>query len=426
MSTSASGVTPCPPPTSRLLRIPIRSTRSSPTTSSRWKPGARAQPRALLAGHPDLADRLRAFFADFDLLDRQAGELRLSDDPQRTTAAATEPGELPRVRYFGDYELLEEIARGGMGVVYKARQTSLNRIVALKMILQGELATPLDVARFRVEAAAAAGLDHPHIVPIYEVGEHEGQQYYSMRLIEGTSLARRPRGEIRAAVSLLATVARAVHYAHQRGILHRDLKPGNILIDAQGQPHLTDFGLAKRMHADGSLFPSGAIVGTPSYMAPEQAARRRGRHGDGLTTRADVYSLGAILYDLLTGRPPFRAETALDTLLLVLESEPERPRSLNPQVDLDLETICLKCLQKEAEKRYESGETLAEDLERWLGGEPILGAAGGDGGEGCAVVSAESGGGGVDSGSDGVFGSGNRGVNLFGIRGCAPGQRGTD
>ena len=333
-----------------------------------------------LARHAELAGDLRAFLASHDRMAKVGANLRglATAAPPGSEAPTLAPGETPataslaKVRYFGDYELFEEIARGGMGVVYRARQTSLNRVVALKMILKGELATPLDVARFRVEAEAAASLDHPHIVPIYEVGEHEGHQYYAMRLIEGTSLAAQPRGSLRAAAILLATVTRAVHYAHQRGILHRDLKPANILLDAQGQPHLTDFGLAKRLQADASLSPSGAIVGTPSYMPPEQAAVGRGSTRSGLTTRADVYSLGAILYELLTGRPPFRAGTPLETLLQVMDREPERPRSLNPQLDLDLETISLKCLEKQPEKRYESAAALAEDLERWLRCEPIL------------------------------------------------------
>jgi serine/threonine-protein kinase len=321
---------------------------------------------ALLAQHPDLADRLRAFFADYDRLDRQAGELRLSGDPDRTTDLAGPHGDLPRVRYFGDYELLEAIAHGGMGIVYKARQVSLNRLVALKMILRGELATPRDVARFRAEAEAAANLNHPHIVSIYEVGEHDGQQYYAMRFIEGTSLTPHPRAEAPREARLVATVARAVYYAHQHGILHRDLKPSNILVDPAGVPHVADFGLAKRVDAGVSLTESGAVIGTPRYMAPEQAAGRKD-----LTVAADVYSLGVVLYERLTGQTPFAGDTPLEILRQVREIEPPRPSSIAPGLNRDLETICMKCLEKEPAKRYRSAEALAEDLERWLRGEPI-------------------------------------------------------
>jgi hypothetical protein len=328
--------------------------------------GAVPDREALLQHHPKLAERLRAFFADYDRLDRQAAELRLSADPNRTTDATPPAAELPRVRYFGDYELLEVIARGGMGVVYKAHQVSLNRLVALKMILKGELATPRDVARFRAEAEAAANLDHPHIVPIYEVGEHDGQQYYAMRYVEGTSLARRPRSDGRSEARLMAAVTAAVHHAHRCGILHRDLKPSNILVDPAGTPLVADFGLAKRVDADRSLTESGAVVGTPRYMAPEQAAGRKD-----LTVAADVYSLGVVLYERLTGRTPFTGETVLEVLRQVRETEPPRPSSITPGLNRDLETICLKCLEKDPAKRYASAEALADDLERWLRGEPI-------------------------------------------------------
>jgi serine/threonine protein kinase len=323
--------------------------------------------RERLGEAPDAAEYRRRFPEFAEPLQAQISLHRaLAGAP--TLPPAGPGGGLGRPSVPG-YEVLEELGRGGMGVVYRARQVALNRLVALKMILAGQLASPADVQRFRTEAEAVASLDHPHIVPIYEVGAQDGRHYFSMKLIEGASLSEHlPRlaGDSRAAVQLLAAVARATHHAHQRGIIHRDLKPANILVDARGEPHVTDFGLARRVEGGGGLTQTGAIVGTPSYMAPEQA---RGQKG--LSTAVDVYSLGAILYELLTGRPPFRAATPLDTLLHVLEREPEPPRAVNPHVDRDLELICLKCLAKGPQQRYGSAEALAADLEHWLAGEPL-------------------------------------------------------
>jgi WD40 repeat protein len=274
-------------------------------------------------------------------------------------------------RRFGSYQLIEELARGGMGIVWRARQDGLGREVAIKMILAGQLATSAQVLRFYTEARAAARLDHPHIVPIFEIGEDEGCHFYSMRLMEGGSLADLLRGEgtppQQQAARLVATVARAIHFAHQRGVLHRDVKPSNILLDADGEPYIVDFGLARIAEEDSGASRTHAILGTPGYMAPEQAAGRARE----ITTAADVYGLGAVLHELLTGKPPFEAETPLKTLRLVAEAAPRPPRALNPAVARDLEVICLKCLQKEPERRYASAAELADDLERWLAGKPI-------------------------------------------------------
>jgi serine/threonine-protein kinase len=306
------------------------------------------------------------------MLETALGVVAGVDDPGQPASPMPATDTTTLLGEFGDYELLEEIGRGGQGVVFRARQKSLNRTVALKVIGLGHWATKAHLKRFRREAEAAASLDHPCIVPIYEVDERDGSCYFSMKLIEGGQLdevVKRTPMSVRQAAELMAKVARTVHYAHEHGILHRDIKPGNILLDVKGEPHLTDFGLARLLESESTVTRTLEVLGTPSYMAPEQAAGNNTK----LTSATDVYGLGAVLYQLLTGHPPFAGGTTYETIKLVLETEPRPPRLLNRKIDRDLSTICLKCLEKDPTRRYDSALALAEDLERWLRHEPILG-----------------------------------------------------
>ena len=307
------------------------------------------------------------------LFDVEGQEVTDSESAANSTLMPGKSGTTrsgPRLADFGDYELLQEMGRGGQGIVYRARQKSLNRTVALKIVGLGQWATQRHVKRFHLEAEAAASLDHPCIVPIYEIGERDGSCYFSMKLVEGGPLdevARREQMSPRRAAEVIARLARTLDYAHQRGVLHRDIKPGNILIDAKGEPHLTDFGLARLVETESTITRTTEALGTPSYMAPEQA---KGNNTQ-LTSATDVYGLGAVLYHLLTGHPPFAGGTTYQTIRLLLETEPRQPRLWNSKLDRDLSTICLKCLEKDPQRRYPTALALAEDLERWLKHEPI-------------------------------------------------------
>lgn len=325
-----------------------------------------------LRQHSELAGELANCLAEADQVDQWIAPLRgelASSNVQTVSLASHQTTTDSTALNFGDFELLSELGHGGMGVVYKARQKSLERIVALKTVRSFGFSSPREMDRLRFEAEAAARLDHPHIVPIFGAGQHQGMPFFSMKLVSGGTLADRLgelRSDVKFAAHLLAKVARAVHYAHQHGVLHRDLKPSNILLDANREPMVADFGLAKTIDAPSGSSGSGAIVGTAPYMPPEQA------HGDKcLTTSADVYSLGAIVYELLTGRPPFRGESVYETIRQVIDELPIAPHVLNPDTPLDLEAICLKCLEKKPENRYASAADLAADLERFSRGEAV-------------------------------------------------------
>lgn len=341
--------------------------------------GDRSAAGALLQLHPPLRGLARCLDALEDFAGSAAGRParpatgdELSTIVNVVTADRPSNGDLHSDNQtpFGQYELLGEIGRGGMGVVYKARQRDLNRIVALKMILSSQLAADEDVRRFYREARAAGRLRHPHIVGIHEVGNVHGQHYFAMEYIAGRSLSQWLKsGPLppEQAATCLSAVARAVDYLHVHGILHRDLKPSNILIDDSNNPFVTDFGLAKIFQEDDDRTQTGVILGTPGYMAPEQAAGRVSE----ISPRSDVYSLGTILYEMLCGRPPFRDDNPLNTILQVLESEPTQPNRLNPRVPPALERICLRCLEKAPERRYATAAELADELDRYLRHEPL-------------------------------------------------------
>ena len=309
--------------------------------------------------HPEYADDIRELMGTL-MVTQAAGSKSSEENFDEGKFASLElPYEMEK------YVLEEELGRGGMGIVYRAYRKSDGQPVAIKMLLRGEFASPIEKQRFETEATASMKLNHPNIVPIYEYGEHKGCAYFCMKLIEGETLTQRlVRGPLSATETarLMLDVSEAIHYAHEQGILHRDLKPSNILLDENDNPYVADFGLAKQATGDPTLTRSGAILGTPAYMAPEQAAGRRGE----VSSISDVYSLGAILYHMLTGRPPFQAASAVDTLLLVLEQDPVSPRVLNRRVNRDLEMITMKCLQKPQDLRYESAKSMASDFTAML------------------------------------------------------------
>jgi serine/threonine-protein kinase len=343
---------------------------------ARLQAGDQPDHATVLAAHPELTGAVQCLDALERLAPPKTVAPPLPSDGEATLHEAGPASGTVSVRELGKFELLLELGRGGMGVVYKARQQDLDRIVALKMILSSQLQSQDVIKRFRDEARAAAAVSHPNITAVYEAGELLGQPYMAIQFIDGPSLAGRlSRGPLSPedAARTVAVVAGAVDHLHSRGIIHRDLKPSNILLDQEGQPYVTDFGLVKLLEGDSHKTTTGVILGTPSYMAPEQASGRAAEVG----VRSDIYSLGTILYECLTGRPPFLEATPLETMIQVMEGEPPRPRELNPRLPRDLEAVCLRCLEKSPERRYSTAAEVAQNLERYLNNEPVEGLTAG-------------------------------------------------